>query len=286
MKPWFALPLLLALGACAQAPASPPHVRDQSAAQYLAQHGARLEVTLPAGPWVDAAAYVDPKQARAAQLSTEQTANNLRGNGLLGAVITRAVDAQSGLGGLQRRAGAAALADARPLAALLDSQPADTRFTALYNQAARLAGLPAGSGQVTARLLITPHVTLSADRGHLTLRTDLRLEDIAGGVLYAARIEATSASLRGCGNDCVDAGGLEPARVDQALQACAEQALALAMVDLQGGPASPERTLRYSLDGWREVERGRLLPTAPGYLRYQALDGTLKVSPAVLEAGL
>lgn len=280
-----ALGLTALITGCAQAPSGPAHFTDPHAQAYVNQHGARVEVALPKGPLVSAALVIDSAAASAAQQTTDQTTANLRGNGLIGLAVTAAVSAQAGAGALQRKAQAAADNDAKPLASLLGGLPMDTQLARRYQAAAHAAGLPEGKGAVVARLAITPRIILSADRAHIVLSSDVRLEDIAGGALYSARVEVGSPSLRRCGADCMDDGTLEQARVDAALDACVSETLRLVALDINGAvaPAGPERTLRYVLDGQRVVERGRLLAGSEGYLRYLALDGAVKAMPVALE---
>lgn len=279
------LGLAIALGGCAQAPTGPAHFTDPHAQAYVSQHGVRVDVSLPKGPLVSAAVVIDSATASAAQATTDQMAASMRGNGLIGLAVTTAVSAQSGAGALQRKAQAAADQDAKPLASLLGGMPMDTGLARRYQAAAVAAGLPEGKGAVVARLAVTPHIVLTADRAHWVLSSDIRLEDIAGGALYSARVEVGSPSLRRCGADCIDDGQLEQARIDAALEACVSETLRLVAQDISGtaAPIGPERTLRYVLDGQRVVERGRLLSGSAGYLRYLALDGAVKAMPVALE---
>ena len=279
------LGLAATLGGCAQAPAGPAHFTDPHAQAYVTEHGARVDVSLPKGPLVSAALVIDSAAASAAQATTDQMAANMRGNGLIGLAVTSAVSAQSGAGALQRKAQAAADQDAKPLASLLSGLPMDTQLARRYQAAALAAGLPEGKGAVVARLAIAPHIVLTADRAHFVLSSDVRLEDIAGGALYSARVDVGSPSLRRCGADCIDDGQLEQARVEAALEACVSETLRLVAQEISGTavPAGPERTLRFVLDGQRVVERGRLLAGSEGYLRYLALDGAVKAMPVALE---
>lgn len=280
------LGLAAALAGCAQAPAGPAHFTDAHAQAYVSQHGARVEVQLPKGPLVSAALVIDSATATAAQQTTDQMTANMSGNGLLGLAVTTAVSAHSGAGALQRKAQAAADTDAKPLASLLSGLPMDTQLARRYQAAALAAGVAPGEGAVVARLAITPRIILSADRAHFVLSSDVRLEDIAGGALYSARVQVGSPSLRRCGADCIDDGQLEQSRVDAALDACVNETLRLVGLEISGAsaPVGPERTLRYVLDGQRVVERGRLLAGSEGYLRYLALDGAVKAMPVALEA--
>lgn len=129
---------------------------------------------------------------------------------------------------------------------------------------------------------------LTPDRGSFVLVNQVQLLDIAGSLLYRARIEVTSQPIRQCGAQCIDSGVLALNPVTAALDACIDEAMRVLTADLNGPAASPDtqETLRYVLDGQRVVERGYSMGHNGLYWRYRNLYGAVKSVPAPFEDAL
>lgn len=281
-----ALLLVALLSGCAQQAPRPADIHDPTALRYLNQHGARVEVQVPPQGWVDASLMIDAKAAEQARGTNQRmTQNAIASGGILGAALASAINTQVGEASLQREAARDAKQAAQPLAVLLSDHPYNGKLQQRYQQAAATAGLRPSSGAITASLHITPKVVLSPDRGSFLLASAIDLQDIAGMSLYRTRIEVQSLSLRRCGEQCIDDGGLDPQKIEALLGVCIDEAMRTLAMDLQRGPDGQrerEKTIRYRLDGRRVVERGRVLEGSEGYLRYRNLDGALKVVPVAM----
>ncbi|WP_369989716.1 hypothetical protein [Pseudomonas xanthosomatis] len=278
--------LALLLSGCAQQAPRPADIHDATALRYLNEHGARLEVQVPAQGWVDASLMIDAEAAAKARATNQSLARNATsGGGAIGLLLASAINTQVGEASLQREAERDARQAAQSMAVVLADHPYNGKLQQYYNEAAGNAGLRPGSGPVTAALHIAPQVVVSPDRGSFRLVSDVQLQDIAGSLLYRTRLEVQSLSLRRCGEHCIDDGGLDAQKVDALLATCIEESMRLLAADLNQGPSaqrSQEQTVRYLLDGRRMVERGRLLPSSGQYTRYRNLDGALKAVPVAL----
>jgi len=274
------------LAGCAQAPVSEPHLHDPSALPYVNAHGVSVEVQLPPEGFVSASMVIDAKTAQnAMQTSDTLTRSAVTAGGWVGLLAASAINTQAGIGALERDARVSAQNDARPMAALLGDQSLQDVLQRRYREASQVAGLKQAQGPVGARLLITPQLVLSGDRSRFVLVNRTQVQDIAGSVLYQRRIEVLGTSFRRCGEQCVDDGRLDQARVNDQLQVCIAEAMRVLTQDLQvtDSSFSREETIRYVLDGQRMVERGQLLPASDGYHRYRNLDGALKSVPVAFE---
>ncbi|MDE1169150.1 MAG: hypothetical protein PW845_28140 [Pseudomonas sp.] len=280
--------LLLAialLGACAGQPAVEPGFNDPAALPYVMAHGVSIDVQVPREGFVGAAMVIDAKTAAAASQTSDSVARGGAGAGLIGLLVVSAINSRIGAGALERDARENAQKDARPMADLLANEALGERLRARYRLASQTAGLAQAQGSVSARLLIEPHLVLSADRDSFVLISRVQVQDIAGSTLYRRRIAVVGQTLRSCGAQCIDDGRLELNKVNDQLQQCIDETLRTLLADLQAGEGvvGEEQTVRYVLDGHRVVERGRLLPGTGLYHRYRDLDGALKSVPAPFE---
>jgi hypothetical protein len=282
-----ALSAALTLAGCAQGPQPETSFNDPTAMPYVTAHGVQVQVQVPKEGFVSAQIVIDAKAAQAAALTTDNiTRSSVQAGGVVGLLVASAINTQSGTGVLERNAQAAALQDARPMAALLSDQAIDDKLTQRFRHAGMTAGLPLGQGTVTAQLIIEPRLVLSADRGSFTLTSRVQVQDIAGSALYRRHIEVVGQPFRRCGTQCVDDGQLDLARVDEQLQQCIDETLRVLAEDLRAGEGQTlgqEQTVRYVLDGQRQVERGRLLPGGGVYHRYRNLNGAVKSVPVPFE---
>lgn len=282
-----ALLAVLTLAGCAQSPQPEASFNDPTALPYVTAHGVQVEVQVPKEGFVSAQMVIDAKVAQAAALTTNNiTRNSVQTAGVVGLLVASAINTQTGTGTLERDARAAAQKDARPMAALLADQAVDDKLTQRFRQAGMAAGLPLGPGAVKAQLLVEPQLVLSADRGSFTLVSRVQVLDIAGGALYRRHIEVVGQPFRRCGVQCIDDGQLDLALVDGQLQQCIDETLRVLAEDLHaadGQTLGQEQTVRYVLDGQRQVERGRLLPGGGVYHRYRNLDGAVKSVPVPFE---
>ncbi|WPO98083.1 hypothetical protein SFA35_15645 [Pseudomonas sp. HR96] len=292
-----AMAAALLLGGCAQQPPSEKSFNGPQALPYVNAHGLQVQVQIPRDGFVSASWVIDAKAAQAAAQTTDSiTRSSVQAGGVVGLLVASAINTQTGTGVLERDARAAAQRDARPMAALLAEQAEADRLARRFRQASLDAGLPAGQGAITARLLIEPQLVLSADRGSFVLISRAQVQDIAGEPLYRRHIEVVGAPFRRCGAQCIDDGQLDLAAVDQQLQQCIEETLRVLAQDLRAGDSDDlgqQLTVRYVLDGQRQVERGWLLPALPvatgtatagnQYHRYRNLDGALKSVPVPFE---
>ncbi|MDD0977090.1 hypothetical protein [Pseudomonas fontis] len=280
--------LALLLSGCAQQAPRPADIHDPTALRYLNEHGARVEVQVPATGWVDASLMIDPKQAEKARETNHSLAHSATsGGGALGLLLASAINTQIGSAALEREAEHDAKQAAQNMAVVLDDHPYNGRLQQRYNEASNNAGLRPSTGAISARLVINPQVMISPDRGSFVLVSQVELQDLGGSLLYRARIEVQSLSFRRCGEHCVDDGGLEPEKINAVLEGCIDESMRVLAADLNPVPGSParEQTVRYLLDGRRVVERGRLLPSSDQYTRYRNLEGALKAVPvAMLQA--
>lgn len=289
MNAGYAIALLAAaaLAGCAQGPQPEAGITDPTALPYVTAHGVQVEVQVPKDGFVSAQMVIDAKAAQAAALTTNNiTRNSVQAGGVVGLLVASAINTQTGTGVLERDARAAALQDSRPMAALLADQAVDDKLTQRFRQAGMAAGLPMGQGAVTAHLLVEPQLVLSADRGSFKLVSRVQVQDIAGGALYRRHIEVVGQPFRRCGAQCIDDGRLDLALVDGQLQQCIDETLRVLAEDLRAGDGQAlgqEQTVRYVLDGQRQVERGRLLPGGGVYHRYRNLDGAVKSVPVPFE---
>ncbi|MDB5997782.1 MAG: hypothetical protein JWP42_4918 [Pseudomonas sp.] len=282
-----ALALLMLVG-CAQKPAPEAGFRAPSAMPYVQAHGLKVDMQLPP-TFVGASTVIDSQTALKAASSSESLIRN-SGNtaGLAGLLVASLINTQMGSGSLQRDAEKNALNESRPLADLLAGVPLQERLQQRYQRASQAAGLRQGEGQVTARLVIEPKLMLTPDRGSFVLINQVQVQDIAGSALYRMRIEVVSQPIRKCGNQCIDDGGLELAKVTAVLDECIDESMRVLATDLMQ-PAPPEaaqETLRYVLDGQRVVERGYQLANNGNYWRYRNLYGAVKSVPVPFEDAL
>ena len=282
-----ALVVALVLAGCAQGPQPETGFNDPTALPYVTAHGVQLHVQVPQEGFVSAQMVIDTKAAQAAALTTNNiTRSSVQAGGVVGLLVASAINTQTGTGVLERDALAAAKQDARPMAALLADQAEDDKLTQRFRLAGMAAGLPLTQGAVTAQLIVEPHLVLSADRGSFTLVSRVRVQDIAGSDLYRRHIEVVGQPFRRCGAQCIDDGQLDLSRVDAQLQQCIDETLRVLAEDLRAGDGQTlgqEQTVRYVLDGQRQVERGRLLPGGGVYHRYRNLEGAVKSVPVPFE---
>ncbi len=282
-----ALLTALTLTGCAQSPPPEASFNDPTALPYVTAHGVQVQVQVPKDGFVSAQMVIDAKAAEAAALTTNNvTRSSVQAGGVVGLLVASAINTQTGTGVLERDARAAAQKDARPMAALLSNQAVDDKLTQRFRQAGMTAGLPLGQGAVTAHLIVEPQLVLSADRGSFTLVSRVQVQDIAGSALYRRHIEVVGQPFRRCGTQCVDDGQLDMALVDGQLQQCIDETLRVLAQDLHAGDGQAlgqEQTVRYVLDGQRQVERGRLLPGGGIYHRYRNLNGAVKSVPVPFE---
>ncbi|WP_256575640.1 MULTISPECIES: hypothetical protein [unclassified Pseudomonas] len=279
---------LLTLAGCAQKPLPPAGFNDPTALPYVQAHGLKVEVQVPP-EFVGASTVIDAKAALKAQSSSHNlVASSGNSAGLAGIMVASLINTQMGSGTLQRDAQKAAFNESRPMADLLAGIPVQERLQRRFTQASQAAGLKQGEGQVTARLLIEPRLMLTADRGSFLLVNQVQIQDIAGSALYRMSIEVASQPFRRCGQQCIDDGSLELARVTAALDACIDEAMRVLATDLAlpPAPAAAQETLRYVLDGQRVVERGYQLQRSGDYWRYRNLYGAVKSVPVPFEDAL
>jgi hypothetical protein len=282
-----ALALLMVAG-CAQKPAPEAGFKDQGALPYVQAHGLKVDVQVPQ-TFVGASTVIDSKDAlKAASSSQALLLNSGTSAGLAGVLVASLVNTQMGSGTLQRDAEKAAVKDSRPMADLLGGVPLQERLQQRYQQASQSAGLRQGEGQVTARLLIEPKLMLTPDRGSFVLINQVQVQDIAGSPLYRMRIEVASQPVRRCGQQCIDDGGLELAKVTAVLDECIDESMRVLATDLMQPtpPPAAQETLRYVLDGQRVVERGYQLANNGNYWRYRNLYGAVKSVPVPFEDAL
>jgi len=289
MKIWYCVFLLaggVLLTGCAGHSVSEPDFHDPSALSYVNAHGVSVEVRLPSEGFVTASMVIDVKTAQnAMQTSDTLTRSAVNAGGLVGLLAASAINTRTGVGALERDARASAQNDARPMAALLEDQSLQDVLQRRYREASQAAGLKQAQGSISARLLITAQLVLSGDRSHFVLVNRVQVQDIAGSVLYQRRIEVLGKPFRRCGEQCMDDGRLDQARVNDQLQVCIAEAMRVLTQDLNVTDSrfSREETIRYVLDGQRIVERGQQLPASDGYHRYRNLDGALKSVPVAFE---
>jgi hypothetical protein len=279
---------LLMLAGCAQKPAPEAGFKDQSALPYIQAHGLKVDVQLPP-TFVGASTVIDSQAAlKAASSSHNLVASSGNTAGLAGILVASLINTQMGSGSLQRDAEKAALNESRPVADLLAGVPLQERLQQRYQQASQVAGLKQGEGQVTARLLIEPKLMLGPDRGSFVLINQVQVQDIAGAALYRMRIEVVSQPIRRCGNQCIDDGSLDQAKVTAVLDECIDESMRVLATDLMqpAQPAAAQETLRYVLDGQRVVERGYQLVNNGSYSRYRNLYGAVKSVPVPFEDAL
>jgi hypothetical protein len=279
---------LLMVGGCAQKPAPEAGFKDQGALPYVQAHGLKVDVQIPQA-FVGASTVIDSKVAlKAASSSQALLLNSGTSAGLAGVLVASLVNTQMGSGTLQRDAEQSALKDSRPMADLLAGVPLQERLQQRYQHASQVAGLKQGEGQVTARLLIEPKLLLTPDRGSFVLVNQVQVQDIAGSPLYRMRIEVTSQPIRRCGNQCIDDGSLELAKVTAVLDECIDESMRVLATDLMQPtpPPAAQETLRYVLDGQRVVERGYQLANNGHYWRYRNLYGAVKSVPVPFEDAL
>ncbi|MCF4995986.1 hypothetical protein GIW70_15360 [Pseudomonas syringae] len=279
---------LLALPGCAQKPAPEAGFKDQGALPYVQAHGLKVDVQLPPA-FVGASTVIDSKAAlKAASSSYNLVSSSGAGAGAAGLLVAALVNTQMGSGTLQRDAEKAALNDARPMADLLAGVPLQERLQQRYQQASQVAGLKQGQGQITARLLIEPRLMLTPDRGSFVLVNQVQVQDIAGSALYRMRIEVASQPIRRCGQQCIDDGSLDLAKVSAVLDECIDESMRVLATDLMlpAPPPAAQETLRYVLDGQRVVERGYQLAQNGSYSRYRNLYGAVKSVPVPFEDAL
>jgi hypothetical protein len=282
-----ALALLMVAG-CAQKPAPEAGFKDQGALPYVQAHGLKVDVQVPQA-FVGASTVIASKDAlKAASSSQALLLNSGTSAGLAGVLVASLVNTQMGSGTLQRDAEKAAVKDSRPMADLLGGVPLQERLQQRYQQASQSAGLKQGEGQVTARLLIEPKLMLTPDRGSFVLINQVQVQDIAGSPLYRMRIEVASQPIRRCGQQCIDDGGLELAKVTAVLDECIDESMRVLATDLMQPtpPPAAQETLRYVLDGQRVVERGYQLVNNGNYWRYRNLYGAVKSVPVPFEDAL
>ncbi|MDR9754524.1 hypothetical protein RG836_24075 [Pseudomonas sp. SZMC_28357] len=276
------------LPGCAQKTAPEAGFKSQSAASYVEAHGLKVDMQLPQA-FVGASTVINAEAAqKAASSSHNLVASSGNTAGLAGLLVASLINTQMGSGTLQREAEKTALNDARPMADLLAGVPLQERLQQRYQQASQAAGLKQGQGQVTARLVIEPKLMLTPDRGSFVLINQVQVQDIAGSALYRMRIEVVSQPIRRCGNQCIDDGSLELAKVTAVLDDCIDESMRVLATDLMQ-PAPPEaaqETLRYVLDGQRVVERGYQLANNGNYWRYRNLYGAVKSVPVPFENAL
>ncbi|MHC8331577.1 hypothetical protein [Pseudomonas sp. LB3P25] len=279
---------LLVLAGCAQKPAPEAGFKDQSALPYIQAHGLKVDVQLPP-TFVGASTVIDSQAAlKAASSSHNLVASSGNTAGLAGILVASLINTQMGSGSLQRDAEKTALNESRPVADLLAGVPLQERLQQRYQQASQVAGLKQGEGQVTARLLIEPKLMLGPDRGSFVLINQVQVQDIAGAALYRMRIEVVSQPIRRCGNQCIDDGSLDLAKVTAVLDECIDESMRVLATDLMqpAQPAAAQETLRYVLDGLRVVERGYQLVNNGSYSRYRNLYGAVKSVPVPFEDAL
>lgn len=276
---------LLMLTGCAQKPAPEAGFKDQGALPYVQAHGLKVDVQVPQA-FVGASTVIDSEAAlKAASISQNLVANSGNSAGLAGLLVASVVNTQVGSGSLQRDAEKAALKDAQPMADLLGGVALQERLQQRYQRASQSAGLKQGEGQVTARLLIEPKLMLTPDRGSFVLVNQVQVQDIAGSPLYRMRIEVASQPIRRCGQQCIDDGSLELAKVTAVLDECIDESMRVLATDLMQPtpPPAAQETLRYVLDGRRVVERGYQLANNGNYWRYRNLYGAVKSVPVPFE---
>ena len=276
---------LLMLTGCAQKPAPEAGFKDQGALPYVQAHGLKVDVQVPQA-FVGASTVIDSEAAlKAASISQNLVPNSGNSAGLAGLLVASVVNTQVGSGSLQRDAEKAALKDSQPMADLLGGVALQERLQQRYQRASQSAGLKQGEGQVTARLLIEPKLMLTPDRGSFVLVNQVQVQDIAGSPLYRMRIEVASQPIRRCGQQCIDDGSLELAKVTAVLDECIDESMRVLATDLMQPtpPPAAQETLRYVLDGRRVVERGYQLANNGNYWRYRNLYGAVKSVPVPFE---
>ncbi|EJM10048.1 hypothetical protein PMI21_05353 [Pseudomonas sp. GM18] len=276
------------LTGCAQKPAPEAGFKDPGAFPYVQAHGLKVDVQLPPS-FVGASTVIDSEAAlKAASSSHNLVASSGNGAGLAGLLVASLINTQMGSGSLQRDAEKTALNEARPMADLLAGVPLQERLQKRYQQAAQVAGLKQGEGQVTARLVIEPKLMLTPDRGSFVLANQVQVQDIAGSALYRMRIEVVSQPIRRCGKQCIDDGDLDLEKVTAVLDECIDESMRVLATDLMqpAPPAAAQETLRYVLDGQRVVERGYQLAHSGNYWRYRNLYGAVKSVPVPFEDAL
>lgn len=290
-----AMGLALLLTGCAQHTPQEQSFNGPQALPYVQAHGLQVQVQVPREGFVRATWVIDAKTAAAAAQTTDSiTRSSAQAAGVVGLLVASAINTQTGTGVLERDARDAALRDARPMAALLADVGQDDTLNRRFRAASAAAGLPVGQGAVVGHLLIEPQLVLTADRGSFVLISRVQVQDIAGEPLYRRHIEVVGQPFRKCGTQCIDDGQLDLNRVDGQLQQCIDETLRTLAEDLRAGDSQApgqQQTVRYVLDGQRQVERGWLLPDTPGaapvgggqYHRYRNLDGALKSVPVPFE---
>ncbi|MBV6822383.1 hypothetical protein [Pseudomonas sp. PD9R] len=279
---------LLMLAGCAQKQAPEVGFKDQGALTYVQAHGLKVDVQVPQA-FVSASMVIDSKDAlKAASSSYNMVSSSGISAGLAGVLVASLVNTQMGSGSLQRDAEKAALKDSRPMADLLGGVALQERLQQRYQQASQAVGLKQGEGQVTARLLIEPKLMLTPDRGSFVLVNQVQVQDIAGSPLYRMRIEVASQPIRRCGQQCIDDGSLELAKITAVLDECIDESMRVLATDLMQPtpPPAAQETLRYVLDGQRVVERGYQLASSGSYWRYRNLYGAVKSVPVPFEDAL
>jgi len=250
---------LLMLTGCAQKPAPEAGFKDQGALPYVQAHGLKVDVQVPQA-FVGASTVIDSEAAlKAASISQNLVANSGNSAGLA--------------------------KDSQPMADLLGGVALQEHLQQRYQRASQSAGLKQGEGQVTARLLIEPKLMLTPDRGSFVLVNQVQVQDIAGSPLYRMRIEVASQPIRRCGQQCIDDGSLELAKVTAVLDECIDESMRVLATDLMQPtpPPAAQETLRYVLDGRRVVERGYQLANNGNYWRYRNLYGAVKSVPVPFE---
>ncbi|MDF9618584.1 hypothetical protein P5705_13110 [Pseudomonas entomophila] len=278
--------LTLLLAGCAQQAPRPADIHDPTALRYLNEHGARLEIQVPSAGWIDASLMIDAQAAAKARETNQSLAHSATtGGGAIGLLLASAINTQVGEAALQREAERDAKQAAQTMAVVLAEHPYNGKLQQRYGEAAGNAGLRPATGGVSASLRIAPKVVVSPDRGSFVLVSQVELQDIAGSVLYRTRLDVQSLSVRRCGEQCIDDGGMDAQKVDALLGICIDESMRMLAQDLNRDPSAQQgkaETVRYLLDGRRMVERGQLLPASGEYTRYRNLDGALKAVPVVL----